>query len=168
MRHNRTWQFSESWRQKSSVVTACFYAAVCCLPKTGGTWPSGVVGWIRRYGPSCRSAGESWSYARAGETSPVRHAPGRRLSLPSSLGARAGDGSKSLLVLKRSPPPWLFFSLPIANTHLWLNQTEARAAGCLRWWALVCPCFAKTKTTLSGGSLGSCVDEERSQLRELM
>ena len=24
------------------------------------------------------------------------------------------------------------------------------------------------KTTLSGGSLGSCVDEERSQLRELM
>ena len=26
----------------------------------------------------------------------------------------------------------------------------------------------KTKTTLSGGSLGSCVDEERSQLRELM
>jgi hypothetical protein len=28
---------------------------------------------------------------------------------------------------------------------------------------------AKTKeTTLGGGSLGSCVDEERSQLRELM
>ena len=26
----------------------------------------------------------------------------------------------------------------------------------------------KTKTTLNGGSLGSCVDEERSQLRELM
>ncbi|KAH9523294.1 hypothetical protein Btru_066325 [Bulinus truncatus] len=25
-----------------------------------------------------------------------------------------------------------------------------------------------TSTTLSGGSLGSCVDEERSQLRELM
>ena len=25
-----------------------------------------------------------------------------------------------------------------------------------------------TETTLSGGSLGSCVDEERSQLRELM
>ena len=73
--------FSESWRQKSSVVTACFYAAVCCLPKTGGTWPSGVVGWILRF-PSCRSAGESWPYARAGETSPVRHAPGRRLSLP--------------------------------------------------------------------------------------
>jgi len=24
------------------------------------------------------------------------------------------------------------------------------------------------KTTLGGGSLGSCVDEERSQLRELM
>ena len=26
----------------------------------------------------------------------------------------------------------------------------------------------KKKITLSGGSLGSCVDEERSQLRELM
>jgi len=26
----------------------------------------------------------------------------------------------------------------------------------------------QTKTTLCGGSLGSCVDEERSQLRELM
>ena len=28
--------------------------------------------------------------------------------------------------------------------------------------------FRNEKTTLSGGSLGSCVDEERSQLRELM
>ena len=27
---------------------------------------------------------------------------------------------------------------------------------------------AREETTLSGGSLGSCVDEERSQLRELM
>ncbi len=28
--------------------------------------------------------------------------------------------------------------------------------------------FETFETTLSGGSLGSCVDEERSQLRELM
>jgi hypothetical protein len=29
-------------------------------------------------------------------------------------------------------------------------------------------CLKNEMTTLSGGSLGSCVDEERSQLRELM
>ncbi len=33
---------------------------------------------------------------------------------------------------------------------------------------IVEPALYGAKTTLSGGSLGSCVDEERSQLRELM
>ena len=44
------------------------------------------------------------------------------------------------------------------------------------WWLLLdlqlpqsmYASLKKVFTTLSGGSLGSCVDEERSQLRELM
>ena len=99
--------FSENPRQLSSWTRLVFTRPVRCLSETGGTWPSGAVGWISV--PPAWFARESWSYAGVGETSPAPHAPGRRLSLPASLGARAGDGSKSLRVLKSSPPPGYFF-----------------------------------------------------------
>ena len=55
------------------------------------------------------------SLGRAGPTLEWGRRPPRRTHPAgdsrclASLGARAGDGSKSLRVLKSSPPPWLFF-----------------------------------------------------------
>ncbi len=55
------------------------------------------------------------------------------------------------------------------KSSLALHGVEARASGCLPTLAATSrPVNVQTKTTLCGGSLGSCVDEERSQLRELM
>ena len=48
-------------------------------------------------------------------------------------------------------------------------QRRTRPAGCLRSSARpIARVELKQMITLGGGSLGSCVDEERSQLRELM
>lgn len=50
-----------------------------------------------------------------------------------------------------------------------LSQPSARACRCLDALARqASDSVVVTNTTLGGGSLGSCVDEERSQLRELM
>lgn len=53
------------------------------------------------------------------------------------------------------------------RTGLWTSLRGSRGAVALpvlRGWSTT----AQTMTALGGGSLGSCVDEERSQLRELM
>lgn len=51
--------------------------------------------------------------------------------------------------------------LPVDGVHPWPSRGGRRCAG------TVLP-SVENYTTLSGGSLGSCVDEERSQLREVM
>ncbi|KAH3715157.1 hypothetical protein DPMN_057863 [Dreissena polymorpha] len=53
------------------------------------------------------------------------------------------------------------------KSSLALHGVEARAYGCLTE-AASRPINVQTKTTLCGGSLGSCDDEQRSQLRELI
>ena len=68
---------------------------------------------------------------------------------------------------KGSRPPWLFFSF-FHNPFVLIETTSSYAVDCLRRSAVSLVKSNQTKTTLSGGSLGSCVDEERSQLRELM
>ena len=78
----------------------------------------------------------------------------------SSVYARVQRWFKQLAVLRARGPPGYFFHFFI--THLCLLKLRAAVS-------LVSLVKSnETKTTLSGGSLGSCVDEERSQLRELM
>ncbi len=48
------------------------------------------------------------------------------------------------------------------------SEYSGARAQAFRPCCAVCRYLFKSETTLCGGSLGSCVDEERSQLRELM
>jgi hypothetical protein len=48
------------------------------------------------------------------------------------------------------------------------TETAHVVLGGQSWPVRCCQKFGNIDTTLSGGSLGSCVDEERSQLREVM
>ena len=89
---------------------------------------------------------------------------------------RPGEGSKSPVVLSDGAALVIFvpfFPFVISTLIVGLSGSCRRQLRCL---GLSVGCLetvvdktSKTKdTTLGGGSLGSCVDEERSQLRELM
>ena len=85
----------------------------------------------------------------------------------SSVYARAQRWFKQLAVLRARGPPGYFFYF-FHNPFVLIETTSSYAVDCLRRSAVSLVKSNQTKTTLSGGSLGSCVDEERSQLRELM
>ena len=90
----------------------------------------------------------------------------------------SGKGSKSGHAFVGLPPPDFFFHFTLFLSLILLWQNKYFAISSWRGWShyrclgvTACRCGSETKnemTTLGGGSLGSCVDEERSQLRELM
>ena len=71
----------------------------------------------------------------------------------------------------RSPQPTIFvyyFTVLFVLVGLPSGVSLAACRLLPRQSGRTCPPLLGEETTLSGGSLGSCVDEERSQLRELM
>ena len=68
------------------------------------------------------------------------------------------------IALRRKPSPT---GGPVCLVDA-LSQTLRGRGGATRRLRRLRRCWKNEMTTLGGGSLGSCVDEERSQLRELM
>ena len=107
---------------------------------------------------------------------PVARRPGwgRRHVLWGKLGSTRLSASRRRFKETRRPnlavPPGLFFSsLFISLKTLGANLKDPLSAPLPRVAVrAVTETQTNEKTTLGGGSLGSCVDEERSQLRELM
>ena len=155
------WKVAKFWLSKVRPSAASGKPVTC-----GGTCPSGVsveIWWNPRairsqLGGLLGGASSAWR-PLARETSLAPHATtgdSRCPWLRELAMVQTACGPQGLAA------PRLFFSLH-SQTHLW--WIKARTVDCLRRLVFS---SSKTKTTLSGGSLGSCVDEERSQLRELM
>ena len=94
----------------------------------------GVPGLAGLWGGSSGDVRPAGSLGRAGPALERGRRPLRRTHsaldsrrVPASMSARAGDGSKSLRVLKSSPPPWLFFRYLSQNT-LVVERMLARLA----------------------------------------
>lgn len=82
------------------------------------------------------------------------------------MGGRPCDGSKNVRTYGRRRPGLHDFSIFTCTVGLEVCVVETKQT---RFFlAEHRDVRENAQTTLSGGSLGSCVDEERSQLREVM
>ena len=122
------WTHSENLRQLSSW-TGLFSRGLSAVSQRLGV--PGLAGPQGGFRSLLRgSLGRAGPTLEWGRRPPRRTHPAGDSRCLASLGARAGDGSKSLRVLKSSPPPWLFFFVTYRITHLWLNESEFRSLRC--------------------------------------